>query len=431
MTTRVVTVLALWGMTLLTPVVATAEDAPLSQLLVDLIQSDVRLAPPPPGFVSHEAHFIPGSSQQLAPNLFNQELVALLATFPTGSPSGGFSFTFDPTNGTFKRATESFGPSFAERAFTNGKNKLTIGANFQYSKYTSFEGTSLDNGDVKFFLRHAPTGGAFFEGDLIQAALKLSLSSNTTTLFANYGVTDRWDVAVAVPIEHVSMDATVDATILRLATGDLPLHSFPGGGTTATFTSAGRASGIGDVVLRTKYRFVSTPGGGLGAGFDLRLPSGDADNLIGTGATQAAFTLIGSTTVGALAPHFNVGYASSSAGKVVNIPDEVGYRFGTEFVVKPTATLSADVVGRTLRQAGRLQFEDTPWNYTDFANVSRSTTLHELISTPGSLNLISLALGGKVNVTGNLLVSANVLVALTSTGVTARITPVIGFDYSF
>ena len=42
-----------------------------------------------------------------------------------------------------------------------------------------------------------------------------------------------------------------------------------------------------------------------------------------------------------------------------------------------------------------------------------------------------MALGGKFNVAGNLLINANVLVALNDAGVTARVTPVIGFDYSF
>ena len=69
----------------LLPTGATAQDVPLSQLLPQLIQSEVRLAPPPAGFPSHEAHFIPGEDQALAPYLFNQQIVTQLATFPIGS----------------------------------------------------------------------------------------------------------------------------------------------------------------------------------------------------------------------------------------------------------------------------------------------------------------------------------------------------------
>ena len=42
-----------------------------------------------------------------------------------------------------------------------------------------------------------------------------------------------------------------------------------------------------------------------------------------------------------------------------------------------------------------------------------------------------MALGAKFNVAGNALVSANVLIALNDAGVTARVTPVIGVDFSF
>jgi hypothetical protein len=411
---------------------AYAQDVPLSQLLVNLIQAEVRLQPPPPGFQSHEAHFIPGLDQGLAPYLFNQQLVAQLATFPIGSPSGGFSFTFDPATGAFQRATSSFGPSFADRALTNGRGKVTIGANFQYSKYTSFEGDDLDNGDVKFYLTHQDIpGDLFFEGDLVEAALSLDLSSSTTTVFANFGVTNALDIAVAVPILRVTMDATIDASIRRLATGQTNIHSFSGGAETAAFNDSGSASGIGDILVRGKYRFLSTPGGGLAAGVDLRLPTGDADELLGTGATAATVSLIGSSSSGAFAPHFNVSFTGSGESDVVNIANEFGYKVGTEIVASPTVTLTADLLGRTLIDAGRLELTDTTHSFRSSTGVPGSITLSEYVARDASLNIMNLAVGGKFNVTGNLLINANALISLTNSGVTARVTPVVGFDYSF
>ena len=411
---------------------ARAQDVPLSQLLVKLIQSDIRLAPPPAGFVSHEAHFLPGIDQQLAPYFFNQQLVTQLATFPIGSPSGGFSFTFDAAAGTFQRATDSFGPTFAERALTNGRGRVTVGANFQYAKYSSFEGENLDDGSIKFYLRHSDVGGLFFEGDLIETALNLDLSSSTTTVFGNVGITDKLDLAVAVPFVRVSMDATVNARVLPLATGaGSTLHAFPEGGTTKAYPGSGSASGIGDILVRGKYRFFEGQGGGLAGALDVRVPSGDVDNLLGTGAAAVTVTLIGSSAYGAWAPHFNVGYAASGSGDVVNIPNEFSFRLGTEFAASPRATLVADLIGRTLIDAGRLELEDTIWPFVDAQSVPRATILREFVSRDDSLHLMNLAVGGKFNITGNLLINANVLLALTSTGVTAPVTPVIGFDYSF
>ena len=414
------------------PASALAQDVPLSQLLVNLIQAEVRLEPPPAGFQSHEAHFIPGNNQELAPYLFNQQFVAQLATFPIGSPSGGFSFDFDAATGTFTRATNSFGPAFAERALTNGRQRLTIGSNFQYSKYNSFEGRKLDSGEVKFYLGHQDTpGDLFFEGDIVEAALRLDVTSATTTVFANYGVTDALDIAVAVPIVRVKADATVDATVLRLATGQTNIHSFAGGASTASFSDSGSATGLGDLLLRGKYRFVSAPGGGLAAGVDLRLPSGDADELLGTGAAAATFTLIGSSATDRVSPHFNLSYTVSGESDVVSIANEFGYKIGAEFVAAPRATLTADFLGRTLIDAGRLQLADVTRTYRSSTGVPGSIALEEYQLTDGALNLLSLALGGKFNVAGNLLINANVLIALNDAGVTARVTPVIGFDYSF
>jgi hypothetical protein len=422
--------MAVYACVLLLPATVRAQNAPLSQLLVDLVQSDIRLAPPAVG-QSHEAHFIPGADQRLAPYFFNQQLLLQLGTFPLGSPSGGFSYMFDGGTGTFTRATDTFGPAFAERAMTIGKKRISVGGNFQYSKYSNFEGTDLDSGDIKFYLTHAPINNLFFEGDLIEAALRLDVSSSTTTIFANYGVTNNWDVAVALPFQHVKMDAAVDATVLRLATGDLPIHTFPNGTTQQTFTSSGSASGIGDMILRTKYRFLSIAGGGLAAGLDVRVPTGDEDNLLGTGATQTTITFIASTKAGKIAPHFNFGYTKSSSGDVVDIPNEADYRGGIEYAAMRSLTLSADFLGRTLIDAGRMEFGQFTHNYMDAIGNPGSITLTEPETTDKSLNLTSLAVGGKYNVKGNLLINANLLISLGSQGITAPITPVIGVDYSF
>ncbi len=405
----------------------------MSNLLVNLIQAEVRLAPPPPGFQSHEAHFLPGTDQVIAPYLFNQQLVAQLATFPTSSPTGGFSFMLDPALGTFQRATDSFGPTFADRALTNGKSRLTIGASFQHSSYSSFEGNDLQNGDVKFYLDHLDIPGSlFFEGDVVEASLKLKVSSTTFTMFANYGVANNLDIAVAVPIVSVNMDATVDAKVLRFATGDAsPIHVFPNGTDRESFSDDGSATGIGDILVRTKYRFLSTPGGGLAAGLDVKLPTGDAENLLGAGAASVNVSLIGSSSIGRVAPHFNTAFLASGNSDVVTLANEFQYRFGTEIIAAPTVTLSADIIGRTLIDAGRLQLADRTRSYFNQAGVAGSVTQQEYAASEGTLNLVSLALGGKFNVGSNLLINANVLVALTDGGVTARFTPVVGFDYTF
>jgi outer membrane putative beta-barrel porin/alpha-amylase len=233
------------------------------------------------------------------------------------------------------------------------------------------------------------------------------------------------------------MDTSVDATILHLATGDTgptsTIHTFEGGGSTERLSNDGSASGIGDIIIRAKYHFLKAGGGGLAAGLDLRTPTGDADNLLGTGATQAKLLLIGSTEKRMFAPHFNIGYtfSSGSSNDFINITDEFNYVFGTEFVAHPKVTIAADVVGRQFRDSGKLVEEAKTFNFMNAAGVRGSATFNEFTETSGSLNNVIGAVGAKFNPAPNLLISANILFPFTDAGIRSKVVPVIGFDYSF
>ena len=377
---------SLWRSSSCSPACCGRKNTPLSQILVKLIQSDVRLAGPPPGstFPSHEAHFLPGEDQRLAPYLFNQSIVSQLSTFPLGSSAGGFSYTFDPTLGTYTRTTNSFGPSFAERAVTLGRNKFAFGANYQHATFKSYEGKDLDSGDIRFYLTHLIATGAFFEGDVVGTSLSMDLKTDTFALFANFGVTDRLDVGLAVPIQHVTLDASVVANIIRLATLDTgptaAIHTFAGGASSATFTDGGSASGIGDILFRAKYRFLDTTGGGIAVAMDLRAPTGDAGNLLGTGTTQGKFLFVASNAYNRFSPHVNIGYTFSgeSDNPFVNVSDEFNYIGGVEFVASPKVTIVSDFVGRQLRDSGRLVEQPKVFNWTTQAGVSGSTTVQRV-----------------------------------------------------
>ena len=71
------------------------------------------------------------------------------------SPSGGFTYTFDPALGTFTRTSESFGPTFAERALTIGRGRVSVGFGYQHATYDTFEGLNLrQRGAVRFYVPH-------------------------------------------------------------------------------------------------------------------------------------------------------------------------------------------------------------------------------------------------------------------------------------
>ncbi len=100
---------------------------------------------------------------------------------------------------------------------------------------------------------------------------------------------------------------------MRLSTSSNPnIHTFSGNpnATSTSIRRADSATGLGDVVLRTKYRVLDAPGGGLAGGADFRLPTGDQDELLGSGG-QTRLYVIGSAGQGRFAEHVNAGYTIS------------------------------------------------------------------------------------------------------------------------
>jgi outer membrane putative beta-barrel porin/alpha-amylase len=461
---------------------AQVQGLPLSQVLPDLVLREIVLqrgtvGPP------HEAHFSPLTNELNNPVVgivqgFNGQMATQFATFPLGSSAGGLTYEFDPSLGTLRRGSASFGPLFAERALTIGRRKLGAGFNFQRTSYSTFEGLNLDDGSIKFYLRHQDcchfadpaTGSGFtttpldgndrlnppFKGDLIEAALSLKATTNTAAVFANYGLTNYWDVGLAIPFVRVSLDARVQARIVRLVTESAPtVHAFDYSNPDAPLIlqHAGSATGLGDIVLRTKYRFLRRAGGGLAAAVDVRLPTGDADQLLGAGGVQTKFLLIASSQRGRIGQHVNIGYTMARgnvggafAGLAAPpLPDEVNYSGGVDFVVSPRVTLIGDLLGRTLRGAGRLDLVSKKFEYNEptllvtgqagpgcggFAGFTCKTASFDEFN-PRSANLrLLLGTGGvKYNLTGNLLVSASVLFPLTNAGLRSRATTMVGMDY--
>ena len=442
----------------------------LSSLLPELILREIRLPTPTTPGLSHSAHFSPFAVADLENpavaivQSFNQLMVGQLSTFPIGSSAGGFTYAFDPTLGTFRRASSSFGPLFAERAATIGRGRFSAGFNYQHSSYHRFEGESLDDGSIKFYLRHqecCTVGGApvppffgvieqpngtllspFFEGDVIEAALTLDVSTDMVAVFGNYGLTDRWDVGLAVPFVHVSMDASVLATIQRLATSATPqIHSFEANNPSAisqTFQSSDSASGIGDIELRTKYRLTQFRGGGIAAAANVRLPTGNEDDLLG-GSTQFKVFFIESGGTDRVTQHVNLGYTFSSNGngtptgaaQAISFPDEFNYAAGIEFVLDPRVTVIGDIVGRNLIDAGRLDMTSKTFQFQPPTGPVGSMQFDEFEPRAGNLNLVYGTAGVKVNPKGTLLISASVLFPLTDAGLKSGLTTIIGMDYAF
>ena len=103
---------------------------------------------------------------------------------------------------------------------------------------------------------------------------------------------------------------------------------------------------------------------------------------------------------------------------------------GLEFVANPRLTLIGDIVGRTLRGAGRMELTTKSFPFQGATSV-QSAQFDEFDPREGNLNVVLGTAGFKFNPIGNWLVSANVLFPLTDAGLRSRFTTVIGVDYAF
>jgi hypothetical protein len=415
---------------------ALAEDFTLRNLLLQATDTELSVT-------GHQAHFtLENAPENLAlVQGLNQAIASQLTTIPTGSAAGGFTSTIDPTTGVGSRNSTTFGPQFAERGLTIGKHRWDVGVQYLHSSFDQLNGVDLTDGSLTIQLLHELEGAdrltPYFQGDVITNQLSYNLRIDTALVQGTFGVTDRFDVGLIVPLVTADLSITNSQTIQQLATKVGPaFHLFTNGGLTNTVYDTQSAGGIGDVVLRGKYNFLDPKkGNGIGLGLDIRVPTGDEDNFLGTGVYQAKIYGIGSWALGKFAPHANVGYTLSSGTSDVagDFPDEVDYVVGFEAECHPRVTFALDIIGRYLLDATVPEQAPTEFlaRVGSDAGPIESNTLTQLVATQDDQNLLQGAVGVKINPGGKWLISIGALVPIADDGLTSSVSGVLGFSYSF
>jgi len=319
----------------------------LKNVVGDLYGGDGILLQPSAVF-SHAPHFSASSLQGL--DTLNTALTSNLGLFAFNSTVAGF--TFDIERGVPVRTTESLGPLLAERAPTLGAGKLNFGFAYTRLDFKRFEGQRLN--DLSLIFEHEDlngngirdTTGIFsFESDDIRVDLDLEIAEDVFALFATYGLTRFWDVGIVFPIVHVRVRADAQATIVRYSSISPLVHNFGPQSDSPQSRAGGDETGIGDIILRTKYNFLRAQPRwpDLAIVGELKLPTGDDDNLLGTGDTNLRALLVASRSFGLLTPHVNLGFEWTTEGSEQN---NVRYVAGLDARVHRSLTVAVDVLGR-------------------------------------------------------------------------------------
>ncbi|MBI2686141.1 MAG: hypothetical protein HYX27_07485 [Acidobacteria bacterium] len=380
----------------------------------------------------HAAHFTSAFQSNFSPLVGS--IVNQLTSVPIPSPASGFLYSFDSSLGVYTRSGQSFGPIFAERAETIGKNKFLAGISYQHFNFDRLDGLNIKK--IPAVFQHQPAANPEFQKDVITTDNAFDIQVSQTVAYFTYGVSDRLDVSVAVPMATAHIEIVSDATIRRIGTSNQPdIHYFDSpypNKDRQTFAASGSARGLGDVLVRAKYTAIRFKSGALALGLDARMPTGDEYNFLGTGSVGARpFTAI-SFRRGNFSPHANFAYwwngnsilaGNVQAGTKGNQSDQLQYTLGFDYGLTRKFTVAADYLGQTQLQGNRVNLINyAAANGTAFPNVQVNRA--RLAQNAASLGI-------KANPIGELLVTFNLLVALDENGLRDRVAPMIGLSYTF
>jgi hypothetical protein len=313
--------------------------------------------------------------------------------------------------------------------------------------------------------------------DFIQTSNNIDLTIHQYTIYATYGITNRLDFSVAIPILNVQMAVTSEATIVPNSVAPAAVgapgnvwHSFNPTNPVLTsqcasqvpclnakFSDSGSATGIGDVVLRGKYAVYNGERFAVAAGVDVRLPSGDALNFLGSGATGVKpFGVV--SYKARISPHAEVGYEwngdSTLAGTNIvpgatgvtptntgKLPNRFVYIVGADIRVVKRLTAAFDIYGQRLFNSPELVSQP----YMGLGSCSGPTdptgatcgtytpgTAHpDIAQRTTDVNITEGSLGLKYRLVGRLVITGNVLLKLDEGGLRSNVVPLVGISYNF
>ncbi|HEY9464967.1 MAG TPA: transporter [Vicinamibacterales bacterium] len=327
-------------------------------------------------------------------------LVLELATLPSSS-GGGFTYRLDPTLGTVIRASDSFGPLFTERSLLAGRGRASFGMSFSSVTYDNVDGRNLRDGTLV-------STASVFHGETTPFDIEtvtLKFRTDTVTLNGTVGITDQLEVSAGIPFIRLNLEGE-------------RIDNYRGQQLIQARGSASTA-GLGDIVVRARYNVYRSGASGMALGAEVRLPTGNEEDLLGTGSTSFTPRFIGSYEQDRVGVHGEIGYT------LRGVSEALTYAGAVTAVAAPRLTLVGELLGRRLNAVGRLVETTLPHPRLTGVDTVRLTSSDE---TADRLLLVG---GFKWNIASTWLLTANVLRPLTDVGLNASWVPSVTFDYWF
>jgi hypothetical protein len=254
-------------------------------------------------------------------------------------------------------------------------------------------------------------------------------------IYGTYGITDRWDVNLLVPVVYSRMRVRAHREFFSAVAGKNKFadETFLTG---SNRSADGDAFGIGDILIRTKYRLVDPAPIGVATALTIRTPSGQEDDFQGLGDVTVTPTLVLSYPFGPHSLHATLGMEFNAddiertrgrytVGGAAQLFDKLGFIGQTAFL--------ADFLGSSA--LGTDQFESPPNTVglpgTGLSQVGvggANNTLLEVNRT----DLLDLAAGIKTALPGNGVLYVGAIIPLNDDGIRVEeAIPTGGVEFGF
>lgn len=324
-----------------------------------------------------------------------------LTSVPLATASSGFLYRLNPELGTVERATDSFGGFFVERALTPGNGHASFGVSTSTASFDRFDGRNLRDGALITIANQFRDEPAPFDTE----SLVLHLRSSMMTFFGSVGIGNRVEIGAAVPFVQLTLDGQ-------------RVNNYRGS-TLIQASGTATANGLADMALRGKVNLVAARTGGVAIAGEVRLPTGDASNLLGAGKASLRIMGIGSLEHGAFALHGNAAVLTGG------ISSEYDFGGAISVAVDPKLTFSGETLIRKVTELHSLALVSAPHPTLLGVDTFR------LAPMPGAEMLAGVVTGVKWNATHTFVIGGHLNWPLTRGGLTAPLTPTVALEYAF
>lgn len=388
----------------------------------------------------HGEHFVPSAvaSNGSIISFLTNAIGSSIGSLPLSAASGGSTFRFE--GGAPVRTSLSAGPVFGERAQTLGRGRMLVAVHRSGARFRTLRGVDLSNLELTF--THAnvdfPGCDSIAGGDCsklgipevenatIDLRLDLDVDLTVTSFVATYGITNRIDFGLVLPVVSTAIHGQSDAQIVPFGGGQA-LHFFAGTPDDPVLTASrfvdGSATGLGDVAARAKINLRESAPVAIGMLVEGRFPTGDENDLMGSGSFAGRALAIASGRFGAFSPHGNVGYLYRGGQ---DDTDALLATVGFDQLLAPWATLAADFISEFQVGSSDVQVPPDVVIEAPFRRVIHTSNLPDRRD-----DLINGSFGMKFMTTQGLTFIANAEWPLNRGGLRPDVFWTFGVEYSF